>query len=47
MRSTFNLGIGMAVVTPDGRRAVEVLERLGVSSWVAGEVRAGSGVVLS
>jgi phosphoribosylformylglycinamidine cyclo-ligase len=47
MRSTFNLGIGMAVVTPDGRRAVEVLERLGVSSWVAGEVRPGTGVVLS
>lgn len=47
MRSTFNLGIGMAVVTPDGRRAVEILESLGISSWIAGEMRAGSGVVLS
>jgi phosphoribosylformylglycinamidine cyclo-ligase len=41
MRATFNLGIGMIVVTPSGARAVEVLDDLGVSSWVIGEVERG------
>lgn len=45
MRATFNLGIGMAVVTPDGRRAVDALHALGLSSWICGEVRPGDGVV--
>jgi phosphoribosylformylglycinamidine cyclo-ligase len=44
MRATFNLGVGMFVLTPDGRRAAEVLGRLGLSAWVAGEV-SGAGVV--
>jgi phosphoribosylformylglycinamidine cyclo-ligase len=39
MASTFNLGIGMAVVTPDGNRAADALQALGVSAWVCGEVR--------
>jgi phosphoribosylformylglycinamidine cyclo-ligase len=46
MRSTFNLGIGMVVITPDGRRAVEALDALGLSSWICSEARAGSGVSL-
>jgi phosphoribosylformylglycinamidine cyclo-ligase len=41
MRATFNLGVGMIVVTPSGARAVEVLGELGVSSWVIGEVEEG------
>lgn len=47
MRSTFNLGIGMVVLTPDGRTAVDALGALGLSSWVCGEVRAGAGVTLA
>ena len=46
MRATFNLGIGMLVLTPDGRRAAEVLGSLGVSAWVAGEVSSAPGVEL-
>ena len=46
MRATFNLGIGMLVLTPDGRRACEVLGGLGLSAWVAGEVSARPGVSL-
>jgi phosphoribosylformylglycinamidine cyclo-ligase len=44
MRATFNLGVGMLVVTPDGRSASEVLSRFGLSAWIAGEV-SSSGVV--
>jgi phosphoribosylformylglycinamidine cyclo-ligase len=47
MRATFNLGVGMIVVTPDGRRASEILSRLGVSAWVAGEVSSAAGVRLA
>jgi phosphoribosylformylglycinamidine cyclo-ligase len=47
MRGTFNLGVGMVVVTPDGRRASEVLSRLGLSAWVAGEVARAGRVTLS
>jgi phosphoribosylformylglycinamidine cyclo-ligase len=39
MVSTFNLGIGMIVITPDGNRAVDALTELGLSSWVCGEAR--------
>lgn len=46
MRATFNLGVGMLVLTPDGRRASDVLSRLGVSAWVAGEVSESPGVTL-
>ncbi|MGH2758316.1 MAG: phosphoribosylformylglycinamidine cyclo-ligase [Actinomycetota bacterium] len=46
LRSTFNLGAGMLVLTPDGSSAVAVLSDLGVSAWVAGRVAAGSGVEL-
>ncbi len=46
LRETFNLGIGMLVLTPDGGRAVDVLESLGLSAWVAGAIASGSGVEL-
>ncbi len=39
MSATFNMGIGMAVVCPDGNRAVETLAALGVSAWICGEMR--------
>ncbi len=47
LRATFNLGVGMLVVAPDGGRAADVLSELGVSAWVAGEVASGAGVVLT
>jgi phosphoribosylformylglycinamidine cyclo-ligase len=47
LRATFNLGVGMVVVTPDGARATEVLSGLGVSAWVAGAVESGEGVSLA
>jgi phosphoribosylformylglycinamidine cyclo-ligase len=47
MRATFNLGAGMLVLTPNGRRASEVLGRLGLSAWVAGEVSSAPSVTLS
>jgi len=46
LRATFNLGVGMIVLTPDGGRAVEALRTAGVSAWVAGLVMPGSGVRL-
>ena len=46
LRSTFNLGAGMLVVTPEGGRAVDVLTGLGVSAWIAGHVDSGAGVDL-
>ncbi len=46
MRSTFNLGAGMLVVTAEGSRAVEVLSDLGCSAWVAGEIGSAPGVRL-
>ena len=46
MRATFNLGIGMIVVTPDGGAAVDALHALGISAWIAGEVGPGSGAAL-
>jgi phosphoribosylformylglycinamidine cyclo-ligase len=47
MRTTFNLGAGMLVVTPAGNRAVDVLGELGVSAWVAGEVGSDPSVRLA
>jgi phosphoribosylformylglycinamidine cyclo-ligase len=47
MRATFNLGVGMLVLTRDGRRASDVLSRLGLSAWVAGEVSSATGVRLA
>lgn len=47
LRNTFNLGLGMLVVTPDGPRAADVLGKLGVSSWVVGAVTRGPGVELT
>jgi phosphoribosylformylglycinamidine cyclo-ligase len=47
MQTTFNLGIGMAVVTPEGNRAVEAMAELGVSAWIAGEVTTSGAVTLS
>lgn len=46
LRSTFNLGAGMLVLTPQGAHAVEVLDDLGVSAWIAGGVGEGEGVEL-
>lgn len=47
LRATFNLGIGMLVVTHEGARAAEIFSGLGVSAWVAGVVEAGKGVLLT
>lgn len=46
MRATFNLGVGMLVLTPEGGRAVEMLTELGASAWIAGQVTVGPGVEL-
>jgi phosphoribosylformylglycinamidine cyclo-ligase len=46
MRSTFNLGVGMVVITPSGQEAAKALEGLGVEAWVAGKVSSGRGVAL-
>jgi phosphoribosylformylglycinamidine cyclo-ligase len=46
LRATFNLGVGMLVLTPQGSRAVEVLSGQGLSAWVAGTLVPGSGVKL-
>jgi phosphoribosylformylglycinamidine cyclo-ligase len=46
LRATFNLGVGMFVLTPEGGRAAGALGELGVSAWVAGRVESGSGVRL-
>jgi phosphoribosylformylglycinamidine cyclo-ligase len=37
MRSTFNLGVGMIILTPEGAKAADVLAGLGVEAWVAGQ----------
>lgn len=47
LRATFNLGVGMLVVTPEGARAVDVLMSVGLSAWVAGLVMPGAGVTLA
>lgn len=47
LRATFNLGVGMIVLTPEGKRAVEKLASMGVSAWIAGLVMPGSGVSLA
>jgi phosphoribosylformylglycinamidine cyclo-ligase len=39
MRSTFNMGLGMVVVTPDGKRAVAAFSKLGIDAFVVGEAR--------
>lgn len=44
MRSTFNDGLGMLVVTPEGEEAVRVLGELGAEAWVVGEVTGEPGV---
>jgi phosphoribosylformylglycinamidine cyclo-ligase len=41
MDATFNRGLGMLVVTPDGERAAAVLKDLGVEAYVVGDVIAG------
>ena len=38
MLRTFNLGVGMLVVTPDGAEAASMLTSLGVRAWVIGQV---------
>lgn len=43
---TFNLGIGMLVVAPDGEMLVEVLREAGARAWVVGETVAEPGVAL-
>lgn len=44
MRSTFNDGLGMLVVTPEGDEAVRVLGDLGAGAWVVGEVSGEPGI---
>lgn len=46
LRSTFNLGIGMALLCPNGAAAVEILGAAGVEAWVAGRAVPGSDVEL-
>ncbi|WP_433498284.1 phosphoribosylformylglycinamidine cyclo-ligase [Sphaerimonospora sp. CA-214678] len=45
MDRTFNLGVGMCAIVPAGQadRAMELLNRRGVPTWMLGEVVAGSG----
>lgn len=43
---TFNMGVGMCVITPDAKGVRAVLEELGVQSWTIGRVIKGSGNVL-
>jgi phosphoribosylformylglycinamidine cyclo-ligase len=38
MLATFNMGLGMLVVTPDATRAIGVLNDLGVTAWPVGSV---------
>jgi phosphoribosylformylglycinamidine cyclo-ligase len=47
MERTFNMGVGMVAVVPpaDVDRALALLTARHVPAWVAGEVRAGEGVV--
>lgn len=40
LRATFNCGLGMMVICPDGEAAVRCLEAEGVHSWVVGAVTA-------
>lgn len=44
LRSTFNAGLGMLVVTPEGDEAVRALGDLGAEAWVVGEVMGEPGV---
>lgn len=47
LRATFNIGVGMLVLAPDGDALAEALERRGLRAWVVGSVSAGSsGVAL-
>lgn len=47
LRSTFNAGLGMLVLTPEGDEAVRVLRELGAEAWVVGEVAGEPGVRFS
>jgi phosphoribosylformylglycinamidine cyclo-ligase len=40
---TFNIGVGMVAVLPDGPAAVRLLTDRGVPAWVAGEIVPGAG----
>ena len=42
MRATFNLGLGMLVVTPDAEDALTTLAALGVEAWVVGSAEPAS-----
>ncbi len=42
MRGTFNMGIGFLLVTPEGDRIVEALQRRGQEAWRIGEVTRSS-----
>jgi phosphoribosylformylglycinamidine cyclo-ligase len=46
MWRTFNMGIGMIAVTPDGPTAVAVLRDRGVDAWVCGSVTDRPGIEL-
>ena len=43
---TFNMGVGMCVITPDSKGINAVLTELGVQSWTIGRVIKGTGSVL-
>jgi len=47
IRATFNLGLGMLVITPDADTAVGALTDRGVAAWTVGRVEAGHGLRLA
>lgn len=47
MRGTFNLGLGMLVVTPSPQDSVNALRASGVDAWVVGEVSSDGPVTLA
>jgi phosphoribosylformylglycinamidine cyclo-ligase len=47
MDRTFNLGLGMLVVTPQGAEVASALGSAAADAWVVGEARSGPGVTLA
>ena len=43
---TFNMGVGMVVVTDQAQRLIKELEIMGEKCWIMGEVKKGNGQVL-
>ncbi len=47
MFKTFNMGIGMIVVSDNPQDTVDFFEKEGIRAWVVGEVEKGEGVVIN